>query len=277
MQSIFKDLEASGREGQSNVKSKVVHLVDALKLIQPELDGELALTCAIAISGAGCTTLDEFFGRGESSITGLRQCSAAGKAALRKAFYSKQANLRQPIRDSFKRNKPDEDKVSGESICKAIDVAKAMRVQRPDCGPAAMCKRLAEEVKGPDKKGWYLEVARLEAICGNMASIHSVKSAVNCWCKFARAMSIANEGAELPPTPNGLLAWSRVFAVRGTFNNYLSMLALACQIAGVNATAFEHPCLKKAKRTIGSLEAAPRTKRAIQLTFLEQLISVCSL
>ena len=132
-------------------------------------------------------------------------------------------------------------------------------------------------MKGPDRKGWYLGVARLEAICGNMASIHSVKSAVNCWCKFARAMGIANEGAELPPTPDGLLGWSRVFAVKGTYNIYLSMLALACQIAGVNATAFEHPCLKKAKRTIGSLETVPRTKRAIQLTLLEQLTPRCSL
>ena len=145
MQGMLKNLEVSDGEGQSGVDNKVIHIENALKLGKPEFDSELALLCGVAIAGAGYTALDEFFERGKSSISGLQQCSAAGKAALRKVFHSKHKNPRQPIRDSFKRIKPNENKVSGISICKASDVAKAMQVQRPDCGPAAMCKRLAEE------------------------------------------------------------------------------------------------------------------------------------
>ena len=110
-----------------------------------------------------------------------------------------------------------------------------------------------------------------------MVSIGEIKPALNCWSRFVVDFNIVAPGKELPPTPDGLLAWSRVFAVKGTFCNYLCKLSLACQIAGVDCSAFEHPALKRAKRTIGSLENAPRPKRAVTIGLLEQLVSLCSL
>ena len=73
----------------------------------------------------------------------------------------------------------------------------------------------------------YVQVARLEALCGNMVSIMETATASKCWTMFALGARLVQPGKELPPTVAGLLAWSRQFAVRGTFTKYLGKLALA--------------------------------------------------
>ena len=254
----------------------VASLCDALLASDPYFDKDMALECSKCIADAGFTELGALISVDKVAVNKLK-CSAAAKAALRRLCVRKSEMGNQQTKTVTKRARINENKVSAESVCKAINVAKAMKVQRPDRGPRAMCKLLQDKEQGYDRKQFYLEIARLEAICGNMVSIGETKSALNSWCNFAITMGIAKPGSELPPTPDGLLAWSRIFAVKGTFQNYKGKLCLACQIAGESQEAFAHPALKRAKQTIGSLEGAPRPKRCVSLEVLEQLISLCAL
>ena len=78
----------------------------------------------------------------------------------------------------------------------------------------------------------------------------------------------------MPATVDGLLAWSRVFAVTETYRNYLGKLRLACEILRVTTACFEHPSIRRAKSTIMGLADAPRKKQHARRALVGQLISL---
>ena len=57
-------------------------------------------------------------------------------------------------------------------------------------------------------------------------------------------------GELLPPSLEGLLAWSRLFRNSGTFGNYMSYVTLGCEILGHPVSVFVRPSLKRAKVAI---------------------------
>lgn len=90
----------------------------------------------------------------------------------------------------------------------------------------------------------------MEAIIGSSKrSVASVRSGLLCWVNFAGRV-MGKVGRELPPSLDGLLAWSNLFRCSATFGNYLSHVRLACEIARVSTDVFDHPSLTRAKRSI---------------------------
>ena len=66
----------------------------------------------------------------------------------------------------------------------------------------------------------------------------------------------------LPAIIDGLLAWSRVLAVKETSRNYLGKVRLACGDLRATIACFEHPSIRRAKSTIMGLADAPAEKTA---------------
>ena len=96
----------------------------------------------------------------------------------------------------------------------------------------------------------WLERARVAAIVGSCPKSHaSVISGLRFWAFFAiRVLNL--RGNLLPPTLEGLLAWSRLFRNKGTFCNYVSYVKLGCEVLGLSVDVFAHPSLARAKEAI---------------------------
>ena len=248
-----------------------------------ELESELErheINCIIdSILGAGYCSLADFQRDGNKMIPTFHRVNAGGKAILRKLcreHCSADTQVKQPLLQGSGTQQRFKT-ASAETVLKSINVASAMKVERPTEKPLQMIERLQASCSSDSSKKMFIEISRLEALCGNMVSIRETSTAVRCWRKFGLAMGLVVHDRELPPTVTGLLAWSRIFAVKGTFANYLSKLALACEIAGVSKQCFEHPSVKRAKATIGSLQAPPKPKRGLRLPLLEKLVTLATM
>ena len=57
-------------------------------------------------------------------------------------------------------------------------------------------------------------------------------------------------GSEMPPTLEGVLAWSTLFRSLGTFQNYVGYLRLACQLARVSTSALDDKAIARATVSI---------------------------
>ena len=165
---------------------------------------------------------------------------------------------------------------SAETVLQSVEMAASMRVERAWDTPCAMIKVIGTKHASDSAKKLFNERARLEAICGNMVSIKATSTALRCWKKFAVLMGFVVPGEELPPPLGGLLAWTRIFRSKGTCANYMSKLSFACEIAGVSRKNFNHPSVKRAKGTVGSLEAPPKPKRGIRMEMLELLVTTAT-
>ena len=75
----------------------------------------------------------------------------------------------------------------------------------------------------------------MEALCGwPQLSLREVCSALRAWEAFATpVLGLTGEALPPPPFVDGLLAWSRRFANKRTFSNYVGKIILACEIPRV--------------------------------------------
>ena len=74
-------------------------------------------------------------------------------------------------------------------------------------------------------------------------------SGTRCYARFAT--TILDPGSQvLPPSVDGILAWSNLFRCAATFGNYLSYLRLGCELLGVETNVFRDPLIRRAKVAI---------------------------
>ena len=143
-------------------------------------------------------------------------------------------------------------------------------------GPKAAITTLAASMAGHGQFFAWIENPRIEALCGgSQRSLREAAGVLRCWASFA--INVLGKGrAEdlLPASADGLVAWSRVFAVKETYRNYLGKLRLACEILRVSTACFEHPSIKRAKSTIKRLAAAPRKKQHTRRLLVGKLITL---
>ena len=263
----------------------IAHVRSELRGRDCELNKLQMNTLIESVLESGFCSLANFIRDGSHLIGNMDRIDAASKTFLRKISTPKreQSDERErSIRRSVvvpkaAKNAQERKIASAEDVLKCINLAAAMRVERPECRPLQMIDNLVAKNPTDASKKLFLEVARLEAICGNMVTIKAAATALRCWRKFGLAMGLIVPERELPPTVDGLLAWSRVFAVKGTFSNYMAKLSLACEIAGVSRKSFSHPSIARAKTTIGSAQAPPKPKHGIRLPLLEKLVTLASM
>ena len=137
------------------------------------------------------------------------------------------------------------------------------------CGPAK-ATRLLNMNEGECEQ--WLENARVAAIAGSCPRSNAeMRSAVRAYQAFA---SKVNKIA-LPPTVDLLLAWSCLFRCSRTFNNYVSLLRGACQIAGVSTSRMHGHLLKKAAQAIDKRKGyIPRQPMFIGIDILRKMMTL---
>lgn len=121
----------------------------------------------------------------------------------------------------------------------------------------------------------FLKRARVEAVIGSApTTIGAAASALRCYAAFADAVLLAR-GCHLPPSLEGLVAFSCIFSSQGTFKNYLAGIRLGCDLAGVEyGQLFWHPLIRRAKQAVGKRMPPARPKRFISLSVTAQLCEV---
>ena len=103
--------------------------------------------------------------------------------------------------------------------------------------------------------------AKLNALLGSCPkSLRSFKSGAKHYINFA-ADFLGTRGRELPPTVDGLLAWSTLFRSHKTLSNYLGHVGLACELIGAPSDAVSHPSIGRANVAVEKkLMFTPRPK-----------------
>ena len=143
-------------------------------------------------------------------------------------------------------------------------------------GPKRALAELSEKIKTTCDAEAFVKKARLDAILGAAPRSHPrIISGIRAWNSFALII-LKQQGCDLPPTEDGLLAWSRIFRSRGTFANYLGAVKTACLISKVPTDVFESVALQRAKVAIGKLEVkkplSPPIDRAMTRRLMEKAV-----
>ena len=127
-------------------------------------------------------------------------------------------------------------------------------------GPRNAIRELSFNAASDDDKVQWVQKARLASILGSVSrSLNSTASGVRCWMHFASQI-LKLKGRELPPSVDGLLAFSCLFRNAETYGNYLAHIRLACELLQVSTHALDDRSIKRAKKAIRS--RAHFTRRA---------------
>ena len=164
-------------------------------------------------------------------------------------------------------------------IQQAIDIVRSgivvQRLRGADKGPRASIAILTAELQDDAQSKAWSERARLEALCGSsQLSLREVGSALRAWEAFATPVLGLTGAALLPPSVDGLLAWSRHFGNKRTFSNYVGKLILACEILRMPTQTLQHASVVRASRTIKALAKAPMSKRYTRRAVVADLITL---
>ena len=142
-------------------------------------------------------------------------------------------------------------------------------------GPRNTLKRLRSEIDFDcvEQRRTWIEGARTQALLGSCPrSIASFKSGLRCYMNFASDV-LGMHGRELPPSVEGLLAWSGLFRCAETYSNYLAHVRLGCELVGASSAALDHPSIRRAKFAIRKrLDFIPRKRLFIRLSLLERMM-----
>ena len=165
-----------------------------------------------------------------------------------------------------------------ESAKKVIGFLQAIdkhRLTVMDCGPRKAISEIARGSHTKHDRDLWLCLSKLEAICGGCqhSTIESTISGVRCWAAFANEIIGVPEGKELPPSTAGLVAWSRVFRCKNTFQKYVGKVRVACLLAEVSMESFDRSILERCGETIARVQAPPKQKTFIRHALLSELVS----
>jgi hypothetical protein len=154
---------------------------------------------------------------------------------------------------------------------------KAMRGSACSTVSALGPKKAGDELAAAVKRGLcpsaWLQKARTETVMMSAPhSLRSAQSALKAWASFSDAV-LGTRGNHLPPSIDGLVAWSRLFRRAGTYSNYISCISLACDMVGVCSDACRSRPVKRAKTALKKVEGRPREKRFISREMTATLVS----
>ena len=140
-------------------------------------------------------------------------------------------------------------------------------------GPRHAVKQVQNALAEGQSNLEWAEKARVMALLGSCPKSHkSFISGFRCWCSFA-ANVLGLRGAELPPTLEGVLAWSVLFRCSGTFQNYVGHLRLGCQLARVSTAALHDRAISRAASAIAKRgNFVPRPKQFVKLSLLRRML-----
>jgi hypothetical protein len=118
---------------------------------------------------------------------------------------------------------------------------------------------------------WRVETV-LQSAPGSLARF---ASGLRCWAAFADGVLRAR-GRHLPPSAQGLVAWSRIFRNPGTFMNYVGSLRFGCDLANLPWDSDCSRVLKRARAAIANRAPPPRAKKSICEELVAELVWVAN-
>ena len=131
-----------------------------------------------------------------------------------------------------------------------------MAAQYSGCGAESLC-RAATQV----------------AVMGAAPRSGSWKSTgIRSWVRFATNVLGMTRGDCLPPTADGLVAWSMAFKSRGTYSNYCGAVKSACLMWGMDASAFRAEIIDRAKMAIAKRALSDPGSPGITFELLKRLV-----
>ena len=158
-------------------------------------------------------------------------------------------------------------------VSNQVAVSRSLAIDNVGVGPRGAAKRLKVTLTNQDEKREWIEKARLSALLGSSVKTHnSFLSGVRCYMNFADSI-LGLRDRELPPSVEGLLAWSTLFRCAATFSNYLGHVRLACEVLQVSTVALDNPSVKRAKRSIDKRgQFVPRKRMFIRVNVVRELV-----
>ena len=187
-----------------------------------------------------------------------------------------QSILRECVQPISKRARPEALTNAREVVrlCVSRDTGRQRLLERLDAsvlagvgrdmGPQKAALVLAQAKGQGLDMGAYIKVARVEAMLQSCPkSLASHASALRCWALFSDTVLGAN-GRHLPPSVEGLVAWSTTFRTANVFGNYLAGVRFACQLADIPFEHTFHADVTRAKQAIKKREGPGRPKMHLQ-------------
>ena len=142
--------------------------------------------------------------------------------------------------------------------------------------PRSCTQIVAAALTSDAQRKAFVEAARIQAVLDSAPRSHPrLASGLRAWGLFADSV-LGLRGNHIPPTVEGLVAWSTVFSNVGTYRNYLGAVSFACAVAGVAPVPADHPLLVRAKAAVKNRQGAPRTNRFIRMPLLRRLMSLAA-
>ena len=125
---------------------------------------------------------------------------------------------------------------------------------RLSSGPKLETIKLAKEMRSDEDAENFIKKARVDAILGAAPRSHPrIICGIKAWASFCKLV-LRQRGNDLPPSEEGLIAWSRVFRSAGTFGNYLGAVKTACLLANQCTDVFASTALYRAKMAVKKAE-----------------------
>ena len=244
---------------------------------------EEAMEAALALVKAGFNEWRDLEGAAEGSVGARQGIAAATEAVVNRAIRRANAAASEE-RQGVKR--PREDEKSVVSVMADIQRERIVTEQgvankRPwpeqvgtSLGPMASCSALAKVVHDGLSPVVFTEQVLFDNVIQSAEkSLPSKISGLKCWAAFADQV-LRLKGAHLPPTPEGLAAWSRLFHNSKVFGNYLAAVKFACELRRLPTSAFNDEAIKRAKAAIARREPPPRGKAFIRQSLTLRLMQL---
>ena len=247
------------------------------------VEEEELLEAALALVKAGFDAWRDLEGAAEGSVAASQGVSAAAGALINRAIRRANTVVSEERR-GVKRPRESERSV----VCVIEDIKQACAVKEQpgpigrlwpqevgtSLGPMASCSALALAINEGLSPAVFTEQVMFDNVIQSAAkSIPSKMSGLKCWASFADQV-LKVRGAHLPPTPEGLAAWSRVFHSSKVFGNYLAAVKFACEIRRLPTSAFNDEAIKRAKAAIARREPRPRAKAFIRRELTARLMQL---
>jgi hypothetical protein len=86
--------------------------------------------------------------------------------------------------------------------------------------------------QGLQPHAWVQQAVASVVVNSAPSSVRPARSALRWYAEFADEV-LGAKGVHLPPSPQGLAAWSLLFRRAETFSNYIGYLRLGCHILGL--------------------------------------------
>ena len=141
-------------------------------------------------------------------------------------------------------------------------------------GPARAVSSLAATLNDTSDCKQWISDARVQAVLGSCPRSHkSIVSGLRCWYGFAHSVLKQRSSDALPPSVDGLLAWSSLFRCGATYGNYVNYVRIGCDLVQASAVATRDPCVKRAQIAVDKRRQFNRRERLfIQLPLLRRVM-----